>query len=57
MQFAWRAFATPEENTGYLEVLTTDTDLYGAQLRLAQAQEQEAASPVQFYATLGGGWR
>ena len=44
-------------NTGYLEVLTTDTDLYGAQLQLAQAQEQEAASLVQLYAALGGGWR
>ncbi|WP_254061410.1 efflux transporter outer membrane subunit [Granulicella sp. L60] len=44
-------------NTSYLEVLTTDTDLYDAQLRLAQAQEQEAASLVQLYAALGGGWQ
>ena len=44
-------------NTSYLEVLTTDTDLYSAQLVLAQAQEQEAASLVQLYAALGGGWR
>lgn len=44
-------------NTGYLEVLTTDTDLYGAQLQLAQAQEQEASSLVQLYSALGGGWR
>jgi len=44
-------------NTSYLEVLTTDTDLYSAQLLLAQAQEQEAASLVQLYAALGGGWR
>jgi multidrug efflux system outer membrane protein len=44
-------------NTSYLEVLTTDTDLYSAQLLLAQAQEQEAASLVQVYAALGGGWR
>jgi multidrug efflux system outer membrane protein len=44
-------------NTGYLEVLTTDTDLYSAQLFLAQAQQQEAASLVQVYAALGGGWR
>jgi multidrug efflux system outer membrane protein len=43
-------------NTSYLEVLTTDTDLYSAQLLLAQAQEQEAASLVQLYAALGGGW-
>jgi len=44
-------------NTSYLEVLTTDTDLYSAQLLLAQAQQQEAASLVQLYAALGGGWR
>jgi multidrug efflux system outer membrane protein len=44
-------------NTSYLEVLTTDTDLYSAQLLLAQAQQQEAASLVQVYTALGGGWR
>jgi multidrug efflux system outer membrane protein len=44
-------------NTSYLEVLTTATDLYDAQLQLAQAQEQEAASLVQLYAALGGGWQ
>jgi outer membrane protein, multidrug efflux system len=44
-------------NTSYLEVLTTDTDLYAAQLLLAQAQQQEAASLVQLYASLGGGWQ
>jgi len=44
-------------NTSYLEVLTTDTDLYSAQLLLAQAQQQEAASLVELYAALGGGWR
>jgi len=44
-------------NTSYLEVLTTDTDLYSAQLLLAQAEQQEAASLVQVYAALGGGWR
>jgi multidrug efflux system outer membrane protein len=42
-------------NTSYLEVLTTDTDLYDAQLQLAQTQEQEAASLVQLYSALGGG--
>ena len=45
------------ESTSYLEVLTTDTDLYSAQLLLAQAQEQEAFSIVQLYVALGGGWR
>lgn len=44
-------------NTSYLEVLTTDTDLYSAQLLLAQAQQQEAASLVELYTALGGGWR
>jgi multidrug efflux system outer membrane protein len=44
-------------NTSYLEVLTTDTDLYAAQLLLAQAQQQEAVSLVQVYVALGGGWR
>ncbi len=49
--------ATPAETPSYLEVLTTDTDLYAAQLLLAQAQQQEAASLVQLYAALGGGWQ
>lgn len=44
-------------NTSYLEVLTTDTDLYAAQLLLTQAQEQEARSLVQLYSALGGGWK
>src|SRR6266478_9120609 len=43
-------------NTSYLEVLTTDTDLYSAQLLFAQAQQQEAFSIVQLYVALGGGW-
>jgi multidrug efflux system outer membrane protein len=44
-------------NTSYLEVLTTSTDLYDAQLHLVQTQQQEAASLVQLYAALGGGWQ
>ncbi|MEG9435095.1 efflux transporter outer membrane subunit [Edaphobacter sp. HDX4] len=44
-------------NTSYLEVLTTDTDLYDAQLKLAQAQAEEADSLVELYAALGGGWK
>jgi multidrug efflux system outer membrane protein len=43
-------------NASYLEVLVTDTDLYGAQLLLAQAQQREALSLVQLYGALGGGW-
>lgn len=44
-------------NASYLEVLTTDTDLYSAQLVLARAEQEEAASLVQMYAALGGGWQ
>lgn len=44
-------------NASYLEVLTTDTQLYDAQLTLAQAQEREATSLVELYAALGGGWQ
>jgi multidrug efflux system outer membrane protein len=43
--------------TGYLEVLTTDSDLYSAQLNLVNAQQGEAVTVVQLYSALGGGWR
>lgn len=43
-------------STSYLEVLTTDSDLFSAQLNLVNAQEQEALSLVQLYGALGGGW-
>ena len=43
--------------TGYLEVLTNDTNLYSAQLTLNTAQQQEAQSLVQLYNALGGGWQ
>src|ERR1700744_6670586 len=43
--------------TSYLEVLTTDSDLFSAQLNLVNAQEQEALSLVQLYGALGGGWQ
>jgi multidrug efflux system outer membrane protein len=42
--------------TSYLEVLTTDTNLYNSQLTLETAQQQEALSLVQLYNALGGGW-
>jgi len=42
--------------TSYLEVLTTDSDLYSAQLSLVNTQEGEALSLVQLYGALGGGW-
>jgi multidrug efflux system outer membrane protein len=43
--------------TAYLEVLTTDTNLFTAQLNLAIAKQNEALSLVQLYAALGGGWQ
>jgi multidrug efflux system outer membrane protein len=42
--------------TSYLEVLTTDANLYNSQLTLESAQQQEALSLVQLYNALGGGW-
>ena len=42
--------------TSYLEVLTTDSNLFSAQLNLVSAQEGEALSLVQLYGALGGGW-
>ena len=43
--------------TSYLEVLTTDSDLFSAQLNLVNAQEGEELAMVQLYASLGGGWQ
>ncbi|MGA7157615.1 MAG: efflux transporter outer membrane subunit [Acidobacteriaceae bacterium] len=43
-------------STSYLEVLTTDTNLYTSQLTLQMAEQQEALSLVQLYNALGGGW-
>jgi len=44
-------------STSYLEVLTTNTFYYTAQLMLATAHEGEAISIVQLYSALGGGWQ
>lgn len=44
-------------STGYLEVLTTDSNLFAAQLNLVNAQQGEALTLVQLYGALGGGWR
>jgi multidrug efflux system outer membrane protein len=44
-------------STGYLEVLTTDSNLYTAQLNLVSAQQGEALTIVQLYGALGGGWQ
>jgi multidrug efflux system outer membrane protein len=43
--------------TSYLEVLTTDSNLFSAQLNLVSAREGEAQSLVQLYEALGGGWK
>ena len=43
--------------TSYLEVLTTDSNLFSDQLNLVSAQEGEALSLVQLYQALGGGWQ
>jgi outer membrane protein, multidrug efflux system len=43
-------------SSSYLEVLTTDSNLFSAQLSLVNAQEGEALSLVQLYSALGGGW-
>jgi multidrug efflux system outer membrane protein len=42
--------------TNYLEVLTTDSNFFSAQLNLVNSREREAQSLVQLYAALGGGW-
>jgi multidrug efflux system outer membrane protein len=42
--------------TNYLEVLTTDSNLFSAQLNLVNSREGEAQSLVQLYVALGGGW-
>jgi multidrug efflux system outer membrane protein len=42
--------------TTYLEVLTTDSNLFSAQLNLVNSREGEAQSLVQLYVALGGGW-
>jgi multidrug efflux system outer membrane protein len=40
----------------YLEVLTTETNYYTAEIGLARAQLSERLSLVQVYQALGGGW-
>jgi multidrug efflux system outer membrane protein len=44
-------------STAYLEVLTTDSNLYTAELNLVNAQQNEALSLVGLYGALGGGWQ
>jgi multidrug efflux system outer membrane protein len=42
--------------TSYLEVLTSQTNYFAAQLNLARARLSERLSLVQLYTALGGGW-
>ena len=42
-------------STGYLEVLTTGSNLYAAQLNLVNAQQGEALALVELYGALVGG--
>jgi len=42
--------------TSYLEVLTSQTNFFAAQLNLARARLNERLALVQLYAALGGGW-
>ena len=43
--------------TGYLEVLTNETNAFTAELDLVQAQLNEYLASVQLYQALGGGWQ
>ena len=43
--------------SSYLQVLTSDTNYFSAELNLVQAQLNERLSLVQLYQALGGGWR
>jgi len=43
--------------TGYLEVLTNETNAFSAELGLVQAQFNELLALVQLYESLGGGWQ
>ena len=43
--------------TGYLEVLTNETNAFSAELGLVQAQSNELLALVQVYQALGGGWQ
>ena len=43
--------------TGYLEVLTNETNAFSAELGLAQARFNELLAVVQLYQALGGGWQ
>jgi multidrug efflux system outer membrane protein len=41
----------------YLQVLTSETNYFSAELNLVQAQFNERVALVQLYQALGGGWQ
>jgi outer membrane protein, multidrug efflux system len=41
----------------YIEILTTDQDLFRQQLLLAQTRGAELRARAELYRTLGGGWQ
>jgi multidrug efflux system outer membrane protein len=43
--------------TGYLEVLTNETNAFSAELAVVQARQNELLALVQVYDALGGGWQ
>lgn len=43
--------------TGYLEVLTNETNAFSAELGLVRARFNELLALVQLYEALGGGWQ
>jgi GH15 family glucan-1,4-alpha-glucosidase len=43
--------------SSYLQVLTSETNHYSAELNLVQAQLNERLALVQLYQALGGGWK
>ena len=43
--------------TGYLEVLTNETNAFSAELAVVQARQNELLALVQLYEALGGGWQ
>jgi hypothetical protein len=43
--------------TGYLEVLTNETNAFSSELAVVQARQNELLALVQLYEALGGGWQ
>ena len=55
---SWSACSAARNGvTGYLEVLTDETNAFSTELGLVQAQLNELLAVVQLYQALGGGWQ